>query len=135
MSLYTINPGHLNSVWSIVAPMLQRALDLDPSFMTIDQMQLLIRQGKLILLVHKNEAEEITGAATVEFIDTPLNRIAHVSCMGGAGIVRDHVFKEAQDWMRAQGATIAQCWAKGTLVQMYEKMGMKNTHQVMRVPL
>jgi hypothetical protein len=55
--------------------------------------------------------------------------------MGGKGVVRDYVFDDAKQWMRLQGATKAQCWAKGTLVQMYEKMGMENTHQVMRIAL
>ena len=77
----------------------------------------------------------ITGAVTVEFIDYPRERIAHVNLMGGKGIVRDHVFEEAKQWMKAFGATKAQCWARGTLVQMYEKMGLENTHQVMRIKL
>ena len=54
---------------------------------------------------------------------------------GGKGVVRDHVFDEAKKWMKLNGATKAQCWARGTLVQMYEKMGMENTHQVMRIKL
>jgi len=33
------------------------------------------------------------------------------------------------------GATTAQLWAKGTLVNMYEKLGLKVTHQVMRIKL
>jgi len=37
--------------------------------------------------------------------------------------------------MKLNGATKAQCWARGTLVQMYEKMGMEITHQVMRIKL
>jgi hypothetical protein len=55
--------------------------------------------------------------------------------MGGTGVVRTYVFDEAKNWMRLMGATTTQCWAKGTLVQMYEKMGMTNTHQVMREKL
>ena len=115
--------------------MLQKAIDLDPNAITIEQVEYSIRTGRIFLLVWEEPGEGITGAVTVEFIDYPRERIAHVNLMGGKGIVRDHVFKEAQDWMRSFGATKAQCWAKGTLVQMYEKMGMENTHQVMRIKL
>ena len=66
---------------------------------------------------------------------TPRFTFGNVNLMGGKGIVRDHVFEAAKEWMRGFGATKAQCWAKGTLVQMYEKMGMTNTHQVMRINL
>jgi hypothetical protein len=64
-----------------------------------------------------------------------MERVAHVNLMGGKGIVRNYVFDEAKNFMRANGAKKAQCWARGTLVDMYKKMGMENTHQVMRVDL
>jgi hypothetical protein len=64
-----------------------------------------------------------------------MERVAHVNLMGGKGIVRDYVFEEAKNFMRLNGAKKAQCWARGTLVDMYKKMGMENTHQVMRVNL
>jgi hypothetical protein len=135
MPLYCIDSKELPVVWPIAAPMLQKAIDLDPNAITIEQVEYSVRTGRTFLLVWEEPDEGITGAVTVEFIDYPRERVAHVNLMGGKGIVRDHVFKEAQDWMRSFGATKAQCWARGTLVQMYEKMGMENTHQVMRIKL
>ena len=135
MPLYQIDPRHLPDVWPVAAPLLQKAIDLDPAVVTIEQVEYSIRTGRTYLLVWDQPDEGITGAATVEFIDYPRERIAHVNLMGGKGIVRDYVFDEAKKWMKACGATKAQCWARGTLVQMYEKMGMENTHQVMRVKL
>jgi hypothetical protein len=115
--------------------MLQKAIDLDSSTATIEQVEFAVRTGRTFLLVWEEPDVGITGAVTLEFIDYPRERVAHVDLMGGKGIVRDHVFEEAKQWMRSMGATTAQCWAKGTLVQMYEKMGMENTHQVMRIKL
>jgi len=135
MSLHYVAPIHLPQVWTVVAPLLQKAIDLEPSALTIEQAEYSIRTGKSHLLVWAEPDVGITGAVTVEFIDYPRERIAHVNLMGGKGIVRDHVFEEAKNWMRSFGATKAQCWARGTLVQMYEKMGMENTHQVMRIKL
>jgi len=135
MPLYQIRPNELPQVWPIAAPLLQKAIDLDPDLITIDQVEYSVRTGKTFLLVWEEPEEGITGAVTVEFIDYPRERVAHVNLMGGKGVVRDYVFDDAKQWMRLQGATKAQCWAKGTLVQMYEKMGMENTHQVMRIAL
>jgi hypothetical protein len=135
MSLHYVAPTHLPQVWTVVAPLLQKAIDLEPSALTIEQAEYSIRTGKSHLLVWAEPDVGITGAVTVEFIDYPRERIAHVNLMGGKGIVRNHVFEEAKNWMRSFGATKAQCWARGTLVQMYEKMGMENTHQVMRIKL
>lgn len=135
MSLHYIPPNQLPQVWPLIAPLLQKAIDLEPSALTIEQAEYAIRTGKSYLLVWAEPDEGITGAVTVEFIDYPRERIAHVNLMGGKGIVRHHVFEEAKNWMRSFGATKAQCWARGSLVQMYEKMGMENTHQVMRIKL
>lgn len=135
MSLHYVPPNQLPQAWPIVAPLLQKAIDLEPSALTIEQAEYAIRTGKSYLLVWAEPEEGITGAVTVEFIDYPRERIAHVNLMGGKGIVRHHVFEEAKNWMRSFGATKAQCWARGSLVQMYEKMGMENTHQVMRIKL
>jgi hypothetical protein len=115
--------------------MLQRAIDLDPELNTAEQVEFAVRTGRTYLLIWDESGEGITGAVTVDIIDYPRERVAHVNLMGGKGIVRPHVFDEAKNWMRLMGATTAQCWAKGTLVQMYEKMGMTNTHQVMREKL
>ena len=135
MPLYHITPNQLPQVWSVAAPLLQKAIDLDPEAITIEQVEYSIRTGATFLLVWDEPDEGITGAVTVEFVDYPRERVAHVNLMGGKGIVRQHVFEEAKNWMRTFGATKAQCWARGTLVQMYEKMGMENTHQVMRIKL
>ena len=135
MPLHQVHTAHLPQVWPIVAPMLQRAIDLEPESITIEQVEHSVRTGKIFLLVWEEPNEGLTGACTVEFIDYPRERIAHVNMMGGKGIVRDYVFDEAKNWMRSFGATKAQCWARGTLVDMYKKMGMENTHQVMRTTL
>jgi hypothetical protein len=135
MPLHYVEPRFLPQVWPIAAPLLQKAIDLEPGAITIEQAEYFIRTGRTFLLVWEEPEVGITGAVTVEFMDYPRERVAHVNLMGGKGIVRDHVFQEAKEWMKARGATKAQCWAKGTLVDMYKKMGMENTHQVMRIDL
>ena len=135
MPLYQVDPRQLPKIWPIAAPLLQKAIDLEPEAITIEQVEHSVRSGRVFLLVWEEPNEGITGAVTVEFIDYPRERVAHVNLMGGRSVVRTHVFDAAKDWMRTYGATKAQCWAKGTLVQMYEKMGLENTHQVMRIKL
>ena len=135
MALHQVHPILLPQVWPIAALLLQKAIDLEPEMITIEQVEYSVRTGRTFLLVWDEPDEGITGAVTVEFMDYTRERVAHVNLMGGKGIVRHHVFEAAKDWMRSFGATKAQCWARGTLVQMYEKMGLENTHQVMRVKL
>jgi hypothetical protein len=135
MPLHHVAPNILPSVWPLAAPLLQKAIDLDPSAITIEQVEYGIRTGTYHLLVWEEPEEGITGAVTVSFQDLPMHRIAHAHLMGGKSIVRTHVFEAAMQWMRLNGATKAQCWCQDNLVPMYEKMGMTNTHKVMRIEL
>lgn len=135
MPLYQIRPNELPQVWPVAAPLLQKAIDIDPNEVTIEQVEYAVRTGKTFLLIWEEPGEGITGAVTVDFIDYPRRRVAHVNLMGGKGIVRDHVFEEAKQWMRSFGATTAQCWCKETLMRMYEKMGMQSAYHVMRIDL
>lgn len=135
MPLHYVTPNALPHVWGTVAPMLQKAIDIDPSAITIEQVEHAVRTGRSHLLVWEEPNEGITGACTIDIIDYPRHRVAHVNLMGGKGIVRDYVFEEAKAWMRSVGATKAQCWCKDNLVPMYKKMGMEETHHVMRIDL
>ena len=135
MPLYQIAPAELPQVWPIAAPLLQKAIDLDPDLNKIEMIEYAVRTGRTFLLVWDEPGEGITGAAAVDIVDYPMERVAHGNLMGGKGIVRPHVIEELYKWMRLHGATTAQLWAKGTLVNMYEKLGLKVTHQVMRIAL
>jgi hypothetical protein len=135
MPLYQIAPAELPQVWPIAAPLLQKAIDLDPDLNKLEMIEYAVRTGRTFLLVWDEPGEGITGAAAVDIIDYPMERVAHGNLMGGKGIVRPHVIEELYKWMRLHGATTAQLWAKGTLVNMYEKLGLQVTHQVMRIKL
>jgi hypothetical protein len=135
MPLYQIRPNELPQVWPIAAPLLQKAIDLDPDLNKIEMVEYAVRTGRTFLLVWDEPGEGITGAAVVDIMDYPMERVAHGNLMGGKAIVRPHVIEELYKWMRLHGATTAQLWAKGTLVNMYEKLGLEVTHQVMRIKL
>ena len=136
MPLYHVPTNMLPQVWPMVAPLLQKAIDIDPELNKIELVEYMIRTGQHHLLIWEDpEEEKITGAATVAFVDQSTERVASVNLMGGKGIVRDHVFDAAKQYMRDMGATVAQCMCRSNLVPMYEKMGMENTHQVMRIKL
>lgn len=135
MPLYQIRPNELPQVWPVAAPLLQRAIDLDPDLNKIEMVEYAVRTGRTFLVVWEEPGEGITGAAAIDIIDYPLERVAHGNLMGGKAIVRPHVIEELYKWMRLHGATTAQLWAKGTLVNMYEKLGLEVTHQVMRIKL
>lgn len=135
MPLHYIPPHQLPEVWDKAAPLLQKSIDVEPDFITIEQVEYAIRTGKMYLLIWDEPGEGITGAAAVEFIDYPRYRVGHGTLLGGKNVVKPHVLKELLVWMKSNGATVAQCWCRDELVPMYKKMGMEETHHVMRMKL
>lgn len=135
MPLYQIPPAQLPLVWDKAAPLLQKSIDTEPDFMTLEQVEFSIRTGKMFLVVWDEPDEGITGAAAVEFIDYPRYRVGHGTLLGGKSVVKPHVLAELLAWMKTHGATVAQCWCREELVPMYKKMGMEETHHVMRMKI
>ena len=135
MPLLYVPPNQLPMVWGEAAHLLQKSIDVEPDFITIEQVEFAIRTGKMFLLVWNEPDEGITGAAVVEFIDYPRYRVGHGTLLGGKNVVKPHVLKELVAWMKSNGATVAQCWCRDELVPMYKKMGMEETHHVMRMKL
>ena len=135
MPLHYIPPHQLPTVWDIAAPLLQKSIDTEPDFITIEQAEYAVRVGKMFLLVWEEPNEGITGAAAVEFIDYPRYRVGHGTLLGGKSIVKPYVLEELVAWMKSNGATVAQCWCRDELVPMYKKMGMEETHHVMRMKI
>ena len=135
MPLYHITPNQLPLVWDKAAPLLQKSIDTEPDFMTLEQVEFSIRTGKMFLMVWDEPDEGITGAAVIEFIDYPRYRVGHGTLLGGKSVVKPHVLAELLAWMKTHGATVAQCWCRDVLVPMYKKMGMEETHHVMRMKI
>ena len=49
MPLYQIPPNQLPQVWPTAAPLLQRAIDLEPEANTIEQIEYAVRTGRMFL--------------------------------------------------------------------------------------
>ena len=62
MALYQITPNQLPQVWPVAAPLLQKAIDLDPEVITIEQVEYSVRTGHIFLLVWDEPEIGITGA-------------------------------------------------------------------------
>lgn len=106
--------------------MLQRALDVESSYMNISQLQLLIRQERYDLLVW-HDGLDISGAATVEFIDHPLRRVANCLHLGGRGIACREFLDALIVWCKSFGAVAIQGGAIESRMRLYRRFGFKPT--------
>ena len=79
MPLHHVRPNTLPAIWPIALPLLKKAMDLEPGSHNEQFIEHSIRTGKTYLLVWEEPGEGITGACTIEIIDYPMERIAHVN--------------------------------------------------------
>ena len=118
-----VPPNYIHQVWDKVEPFFDRAMIAGIDDYNVDQLKMLLVDGKQSLFVFVEE-EKIIGALAVELINFPNHRIAHTSAVGGKGIFDENTIKQYEDWCRAQNATKIRAFAKDAQARLYKiKMG------------
>ena len=118
-----VPPNYIHQVWDKIEPFFDRAMLAGTDDYNVDQLKMLLVDGKQTLFVFVEE-ENIIGALAVELINFPNHRIAHTSAVGGKEIFDENTIKQYEDWCRAQNATKIRAFAKDAQARLY-KMKMK----------
>lgn len=135
MSLALVDPRFIDSIWPEVAGMLQSAVDADKSYMTLDQLQLLIRRQALSMLIWREADGCVTGVATVEFINHPLKRVAFFQQLAGRAVVRRDVLGHLAAWCKDNGAVAIEGWGRESIMRLYRRLGFTECARVVRLEL
>jgi hypothetical protein len=118
-----VPPNYIHQVWDKIEPFFDRAMLAGTDDYNVDQLKMLLVDGKQTLFVFV-EDENIIGALAVELINFPNHRIAHTSAVGGKEIFDENTIKQYEDWCRAQNATKIRAFAKDAQARLYKmKMG------------
>jgi hypothetical protein len=118
-----VPPNYIHQVWDKIESFFDRAMLAGTDDYNVDQLKMLLVDGKQTLFVFV-EDEKIIGALAVELINFPNHRIAHTSAVGGKEIFNETTIKQYEDWCRAQNATKIRAFAKDAQARLYKiKMG------------
>lgn len=110
---------YIAQIWSEVQSYLEESNATGTGDVTPDQLKQLLMQGKQTLLVSLND-KEINGAMAVEVYNSPNERIAHITALGGRGVVDQETFAQVEKWARSQGATRIRAWAQEAQARLYQ---------------
>lgn len=132
--LILVDRRFLDRVWPVASALLEPAMAQAHGEMTMDQLEMLVRRGESHLLLWRN-GDEISGAATVDFHNFPSLRVAHVSFMGGRGIVSRKNFEELRAWCAEMGASEIRAWCGATQAKLFESVGFTDIYRIVRIPL
>ena len=129
--LQIVNPNYMYQIWDKVESFFDRAMLAGTDDYNVDQLKMLLVEGKQILIVVVDN-EQIIGALAVELINYPNHRVAYTSAVGGKGIFDENTIKQYEDWCRAQNVTKIRAFARDAQARLYKmKMGFDiETHVV-----
>jgi len=135
IQVHTVSSDKVYQTWKDVEGYLKASIETGIGDCTIDQLKLLLVQGKQTLLVGV-EDDTIVGAMTVEFVNYPNDRAMFITALGGRGIVNDETFSQVETWAKLQGATKSAAWAKEAQARLYQqKAGFTTMRYVMEKKL
>ena len=134
----TVKPVFTNNfhqTWPLVKDLFASALKFGGDEYTLDQIKALLAQGSWVLLVAVDEENKVHGAASVEFINKPNDRVGLITAMAGNSIVNEDVFGQVCALLKANGATKVQCAARESAARLYKQVGLEARYTIMESKL
>jgi hypothetical protein len=136
--IITVKPvgtQYIHQTWPLVNDLFASALKFGGDEYTLDQIKALLAQGSWVLLVAVDEENTVHGAASVEFINKPNDRVGLITAMAGKDIVNEDVFGQVCALLKANGATKVQCAARESAARLYKQVGLEARYTIMESKL
>ncbi len=134
MNIRQVNPSFVPQIWPKVQKFLESALEHSGGEYTADQLKVYLVQGSQSLLVADDG--EIKGAATIQFIDYPNDRVAFITCIGGRWITGNDMFSQLCEWCRKNGATKIQGAARESVERLWrQRFGFSERYRIVEKAL
>lgn len=121
MQVQYINPMYIHQVWNLVEPFLTKGLARSGGEYTADQLKVFLVSGDQQLLVAVDEDGKICGAAAIQFINYPNDRVAFVTSIGGKMIANLDIWQQFETWCKQSGATMVRGAAFESVARLWKK--------------
>lgn len=102
---------------------------------TLDQIKVYLASGQWMLLVAVDEANIIHGAATVNFINYPNDRVAFITFIGGKLISSADTFTQLKNIFTQCGATKIQGAARKSIARLWSRYGFEERYIIVETKI
>jgi hypothetical protein len=127
LKFYVVPTSHIQQTWGKVEIMLDRAMAHSGGEYDLDQLKVLLTQGKQVLCVGAEEDLIIKCAMTIEWINYPNDRVAFITAIGGKTDKKG--FSEFEQWVKANGGTKIQGAAFEAVARLWKRAyGFENRY-------
>lgn len=114
--------------WPLVEKFLRSSVELgndgQGQCYNLHHVQAFVASGAWVLYVAVDEGQVI-GAATVSFINYPLQRVAFITQIGGRMIASKEMFEQFKAALKARGATKLQGYGRPSIVRLWRKLDIE----------
>jgi hypothetical protein len=134
LNLRIVPTTHIQQTWSEVENMLASAIVHSAGEYNLDQLKVMLVDGRQVLLVLIDEESKIQTAFTVEWINYPNDRVAFLTAIGGKTDL--NAFDQFKDWVKASGGTKIQGAAFESVARLWKrKLGFENRYIIVEYAL
>lgn len=134
LNLKIVPVTHIQQAWDNVSPLLASAMVHSAGEYNLDQLKVMLVEGRQTLLVLVDEDDKIQTAFTIEWINYPNHRVAFMTSIGGKTDV--NAFNQFKDWAKANGATKLQGAAFESVARLWKrKLGYENRYIIVEYTL
>lgn len=134
----TIQPvavNFANQTWPLVEKYIAEAQKYGGDDYTLDQIKVYVNTGVWMLVVAVDEVGALQGAATVNFINYPNDRVAFVTYIGGKLISSQDTFAQFKNVLKASGATKIRGAAREAIARLWRRYGFEERYIIVETKI
>jgi len=133
MKIQHVDTAYVHQTWPLVQDYIKWALDYQTDY-TLEHVKTFISNGSWMLVVAADDSG-IRGAAVVNFMNRPNDRVAFIVAMGGKLISSKETFAEFSALLKAFGATYIEGAARESIARLWTRYGLEEKYRIVGVKL
>ena len=133
MKIQHVDTAYIHQTWPLVQDYIKWALDYQTDY-TLEHVKTFLSNGSWMLIVAADDSG-IRGAAVVNFMNRPNDRVAFVVAMGGKLISSKETFAEFSALLKAFGATYIEGAARESIARLWTRYGLEEKYRIVGVKL
>ena len=118
LTVKSVSTQYFHQTWPLVEHFIADALKWGEDDYTVEQAKAYLAKGDWLLLVAVDEENNVHGAAAVNFINMPNDRIAFIVAIGGKLISNKDTYEQMTALFKGHGATKIQGAARESIARL-----------------
>jgi hypothetical protein len=118
----------------MVEGFLSSALEYSQGDYTLEQVKSLVAMGNWTLVVAVDD-NGVQGAATVDFLNRPNNRVAFITAIGGRLVSSEDSVEQLKKLLGSFGATCIEGAARESIARLWSRYGFEEKYRIVGVKI